>query len=75
MESSNLISRSVQQWRRLRTVDLKEQGWSQREIAEVLNVAEETVSRWLARARAGGTDALRARPAGRPHGSRRNRGV
>jgi len=33
MESSNAISRSVQQWRRLRAVDLKEQGWSQRKIA------------------------------------------
>lgn len=67
MDSSDLISRSVQQWRRLRAVDLKEQGWSQRAIAEVLDVAEETVSRWLARARAGGADALRARPTpGRP---------
>jgi transposase len=48
-------------------VDLKEQGWSQRAIAEVLDVAEETVSRWLARARAGGADVLRARPIpGRP---------
>lgn len=67
MESWDLISRSVQQWRRLRAVELKEQGWSQRQIAEVLDVAEETVSRWLARARAGGADALRARPTpGRP---------
>jgi transposase len=67
MKSSNLISRSVQEWRRLRAVDLQEQGWSQQEIAEVLDVAEETVSRWLTRARAEGPDALRARPAsGRP---------
>ncbi len=67
MESSNLVSRNVQQWRRLRAVELKEQGWSQRAIAEVLNVAEETVSRWLARARVKGADALCARPTpGRP---------
>jgi transposase len=67
MEFSNLISRNVQEWRRLRAVELKEQGWSQREIAEVLDVAEETVSRWLARVRAGGADVLRARPTpGRP---------
>ncbi len=67
MESWNLISRSAQEWRRRRAVGLKEQGWSQRAIAEVLDVAEETVSRWLARARTGGTDALRARPTpGRP---------
>jgi transposase len=67
MEFSNLISRNVQEWRRLRAVELKEQGWSQREIAEVLDVAEETVSHWLARVRAGGADVLRARPTpGRP---------
>ncbi len=67
MESWNWVSRSVKEWRRRRAVDLKEQGWSQRAIAEVLDVAEETVSRWLARARAGGADVLRARPTpGRP---------
>jgi transposase len=67
MKSSNLISRSAQEWRRLRAVKLKEQAWAQRKIAEVLDVAEETVSRWLARARAGGASALRARPVpGRP---------
>jgi transposase len=42
---------------------LKEKGWSQRSIGEALGVAEETVSRWLARARQGGVEALRARPA------------
>ncbi len=41
---------------------LKQQGWYQRDIAEALGVAEETVSRWLARARVDGPDALRARP-------------
>jgi transposase len=67
MESSSLISRSAQRWRRLRAVELKERGWSQREIGEVLDVAEETVSRWLARARAEGASVLRARPVpGRP---------
>jgi len=67
MKSWKSISRSTQEWRRLRAVGLKEQGWFQREIAEVLDVTEETVSRWLARARAGGADVLRARPTpGRP---------
>jgi transposase len=67
MKSWDWISRSAQEWRRLRAVDLKEQGWSQRQIAEVLDVTEETVSRWLARVRAGGAEVLRARPAsGRP---------
>jgi transposase len=41
---------------------LKQQGWYQRDIAEALGVREETVSRWLARARQGGAAALRERP-------------
>lgn len=41
---------------------LKQQGWYQRDIAEALGIREETVSRWLARVRDGGTDALRVRP-------------
>jgi transposase len=46
---------------------LKEQGWHQRDLAEALGVSEETVSRWLARARAGGAEALLARSSpGRP---------
>jgi transposase len=46
---------------------LKQQGWYQRDIAEALGVREETVSRWLARSRRGGPEALLARPgAGRP---------
>ena len=39
---------------------LKQQGWFQRDIADALGVREETVSRWLARARAAGLQALRA---------------
>ena len=46
---------------------LKRRGWYQRDIAEALDVSEVAVSRWLARARDGGPEALRARPApGRP---------
>jgi transposase len=48
------------EWRRLRALQLKQQGWRQRDIAEALDVSEETVSRWLARARAGGPEALLA---------------
>jgi transposase len=51
------------EWRRLRALQLKEQGWRQRDIAEALGVTEDTVGRWLARARVGGPAALRARPA------------
>lgn len=42
---------------------LKRRGWYQRDIAEALDVSEEAVSRWLARARDDGPEALRARPA------------
>src|SRR3954470_3549006 len=50
------------EWRRLRALQLKEHGWSQRDIAEALGVAEDTVGRWIARARIGGREALLARP-------------
>jgi len=46
---------------------LKRRGWMQRDIAEALDVSEVALSGWLARARDGGPETLRARPApGRP---------
>lgn len=55
------------EWRRFRALYLKRRGWYQRDIAEALDVSEEALSRWLARARADGPAALRARTApGRP---------
>ena len=44
-------------------MDLRRRGWYQRDIAEALDVSEEAVSRWMARARGDGPEALRARPA------------
>jgi transposase len=46
------------EWRRLRAVELKQQGWYQRDIARALGVSEVSVSHWLARARKGGLEAL-----------------
>ncbi len=49
--------RRVHDWRegrRLRALELKEQGWSQRQIAAALGVTEGAVSQWLKRAREGG---------------------
>ncbi|MBN9118440.1 MAG: IS630 family transposase [Planctomycetes bacterium] len=46
----------------MRALRLKRQGWSQRSVAAALDVREETISRWMARARHGGPDALRAHP-------------
>jgi transposase len=55
------------EWRRLRALRLKQQGWCQRTIAEALDVSEETVSRWVARARNCGPEALYGHPGtGRP---------
>ena len=46
---------------------LKQQGWSRHDIAEALGVSPVSVSRWFARARDGGPEALRAHPSpGRP---------
>jgi transposase len=53
--------------RRLQAWHLKQQGWSQRLIAEALGVSEGAVSQWMARARDAGPEALRRRPpAGAP---------
>src|SRR5579864_3423229 len=62
MEASGFIPTDCREWRRLRALQLKQRGWFQCDIAEALGVTEETVSRWLARARDGGPEALRARP-------------
>lgn len=67
MKSSDILPSSWREWRRLRTVQLKQAGWRQRDIAAALAVSEVTVSRWLARARVGGIEALLDHPSpGRP---------
>jgi transposase len=55
------------EWRRLRALQLKEQGWTQRHIASALDVSEGAVSQWLTTAERDGPAALLAHPApGRP---------
>jgi transposase len=67
MTESDFTANDWREWRRLRAVQLKAQGWYQREIADAFDVTEEAVSRWLARARSGGPQALRSRSSpGRP---------
>jgi transposase len=67
MEASDFIPDDWREWRRLRALLLKQQGWSQRDIGDALGVSEETVSRWLTRGRDGGPEALQARSSpGRP---------
>jgi transposase len=63
MNASDFIPNDWREWRRLRAVILKQRGWYQRDIGEALGVSEETVSRWLARARDGGLEALWAHSA------------
>ena len=57
----NNTSRNWREARRLQAWHLKQQGWSQRRIAEALGVSEGAVSQWMTRAR-GGAEALRHRP-------------
>jgi transposase len=48
--------------RRLRALELSEQGWKAIQIAEALGVTRGAVSQWLKAAREGGREALRRRP-------------
>src|SRR5579884_1812456 len=63
MKASDVPPGDWREWRRFRAVQLKQQGWSQRDIAAALGVSEVTVSRWLARSRRAGPEALRRHPA------------
>ena len=56
---------------RLRAVRSRERGFSVTEIAEVLGVNRETVSRWCSAYARGGLDALPGDRSGRPEGSGR----
>jgi transposase len=51
------------EWRRLRAVELKQQGWYQRDIARALGASEVSVSHWVARAGEAGPEALQSQPA------------
>lgn len=51
-----------QEARRLQAWHLQQEGWSQRQIANVLGVSEGAVSQWMTRAHDGGPEALRHRP-------------
>jgi transposase len=58
------LSSQASDWRegrRLRAWELKQQGWSQRDIARALGVTEGAVSQWMKRAREGGVEGLRKR--------------
>ncbi len=50
------------EWRRLRALHLKKNGWRQRHIAEAFGVSEAAVSQWLTAARREGEEALLSHP-------------
>jgi transposase len=54
--------RDWKEWRRMRAVEMKRRGWSQREIAEALGVSDPAVSHRLAVAECDGVEALRSHP-------------
>ena len=59
------LSSQAKDWRegrRLRALELKEQGWKHTEIADALGVTEGAVSQWMKRAREEGVQALRHKP-------------
>jgi transposase len=61
MEASTFTPADWREWRRLRALELKQQGWRQRDIASALDVSEVSVCRWLSCARQGGVSALSTR--------------
>jgi transposase len=58
----NHILHNWKEARRLQAWHLKQQGWSQRQIATAMGVSEGAVSQWMKRGRAGGPEALRQHP-------------
>lgn len=60
MEPKTVPPRAVQEWRRLRALELHEAGWKQCAIATALGVTEGAVSQWLTTARQAGAGALRS---------------
>jgi transposase len=48
------------EWRRLRAWSLKRRGWSQHDIADVLDVSAAAVSQWIHKAQEVGIDSLRS---------------
>jgi transposase len=62
----NSLSKKATDWRegrRLRAFELKQQGWTQQRIAAALGVSKGAVSQWMKRARQGGAEALKRKPA------------
>lgn len=64
------LSQAAQEELRLRAVALVEEGRTQVEAAEILDVSRQSVSEWVRAHRVGGEEALRARKRGRKAGEK-----
>jgi transposase len=62
MATRQPIAHDWREWRRMRAWQLKQQGWTQRDIAHALDASEGAVSQWRAAAERGGPEALLAHP-------------
>ncbi len=62
MAQARAVGTDWREWRRLRAWELKQQGWTQRDIASALGVTEGAVSQWMSRGRKDGVAGLRHRP-------------
>src|ERR1700733_5443048 len=60
MESTKSSPHDWKEWRRFRAWELKQQGWSQHDIAVALGVTSGAVSQWIHTVEAGGAEALRS---------------
>ena len=73
-----MIKRKPTDWRearRFRAWELKEEGWSQSEIAVALGVTRGAVSQWFNKAEQAGVEALCTRKGGGPQTPAQRRAV
>src|SRR5262245_22334885 len=66
MNPTPFESHDWKEWRRMRALHLKQQGWKQGDIADALGVSKGAVSRWLTTAQRDGAAALLSHPAPGP---------
>lgn len=66
MSTARSSGQDLREWRRVRAWELHQAGWRGKDIAAALKVSAGAVSGWLKRARVGGGEALRRRPAPGP---------
>jgi transposase len=62
MKSSNAHGAEWKERRRLRALELRQDGWTYDEIAEALDVSKTAISHWMAGVERGGEEALLSRP-------------